>query len=181
MRLKAGNVASVCIDIQSKLFPLIDGNEKLEQNTIKLIDGLKILNIPIIVTEQYSKGLGSTIESVVQSLGKLYEPIDKNSFSCCGSKEFMSKLRSVNRNYIILFGIEAHVCVLQTAIDLAFLEFVPIIIRDCISSRDKGNVTMTLDRVRFEGGFVSSMESILFELLETSGTKQFKAISNIIK
>lgn len=181
MRIKADQTVAIALDIQSKLMPFITGNLELELRTYKLIQGLKTLEIPMIVTEQYPKGIGHTVESVKESLGDEYKPIEKLTFSCCGSSEFMLKINEIGRKYVIIFGIESHVCVLQTCIDLIHEGFTPVIIEDCVSSRSLNDKSIAIERMRQEGAIISTYESILFELLVISGTEEFKAISKLIK
>lgn len=181
MIIKRNDVVAVFIDIQEKLFPYIYENEKINNTLIKLIEGLKILHIPILVTEQYPKGIGKTLSSLINSLNEDYKPIEKMTFSCCKSDEFMNALKILNRKHIIITGIEAHVCVLQTVIELIENGYIPVIIEDAISSRTLANKLTAIERMKQEGAIISSYESILFELCETSGTEEFKALSKIIK
>jgi nicotinamidase-related amidase len=181
MRILRDDTIALVIDIQEKLFPLIDGHAELEKCSNKLISGLKLLNIPIIVTEQYPLGIGYTIESVRIALGDDYKPIEKLSFSCCGSEEFLDLLKRSGRRNIIIIGIESHVCVQQTVIDLQAAAYQSIVIEDCISSRSAANKRIAIERMRSEGAIITSYESILFELLVDSGTKEFRGISKIVK
>jgi len=181
MRINRQNSIVLAIDIQSRLFPLIHKIEELETATLKLIEGMKVLDIPFIVTEQYPKGLGTTIESVQTALGDNYQPIEKSSFSCTPCNEFMTELNKQNKKNVIIHGIEAHVCVLQTVIDLIADGFNPVVVADCVSSRTPENKAIALDRMRAEGAIITSYESILFELCEESGTDEFRAVSKIVK
>lgn len=179
-RIKAEDSAAIVVDIQDKLLPLISQNEILVKNVITLINGLKIHQIPIIVTQQYTKGLGETNASIKSAIGE-YEHIEKLSFSCCGEPVFMSKLKEINKKFVILMGIETHVCVLQTALDLLSNGFVPVVIEDCVSSRNMNDKNTAIERMRSSGAVISTKESVLFELTEVSGTDKFKAISRLIK
>jgi hypothetical protein len=181
MRIKKDDSIAVVIDIQEKLFPVIDGNVELGNRTNKLIRGLKLLNIPIIVTEQYPIGIGYTIESVRNSLGDDYKPIEKLSFSCCGSTEFMDVLQKSGRRNLIIMGIESHVCVQQTVTDLQAASYQSIVIEDCVSSRSAENKRIAIERMRNEGAIITSYESILFELLVSIDTEEFKGILKIVK
>jgi len=181
MRVHQNTSAGLIIDIQERLFPHINQNELLEQNTIKLIEGLKILNIPILITEQYTKGLGTTISNIKNSLGNEYNPVEKSEFSCYDCKPFVEVLEIIGKKNIIIAGIESHVCVLQTSLDLMQNGFIPIIIEDCISSRNPNDKKWAIDRIQRTGGVISTYESILFELCRVSGTSQFKQISKLVK
>jgi nicotinamidase-related amidase len=180
MRIKRENTVAVVIDVQQRLFPFISENEKTANNIAKLITGLKALSVEIIVTEQYSKGLGHTIPQLQEALGK-YQHIEKMSFSCYVDDEFVKKLKHTGKKNVIICGIESHVCVLQTVIDLLDADFNPVLIEDCVSSRNPNDKKIAIERMRNEGAIISTYESILFELLVVSGTEEFKAISKIVK
>lgn len=180
MRITKENTIAVLIDVQERLFPHIYDSQQLALNTVRLIDGLNILQVPIIVTEQYTKGLGRTIAMLEESLDK-YEPIEKITFSCCGEPNFLSALANSGKKNVLVFGIEAHVCVLQTTIDLLANNFKVIVIEDCISSRKPNDKTIAVERFKSEGAMLSTYESILFELCQTAGTETFKAISKLVK
>lgn len=181
MRFEAKHTCLVVIDVQSRLFPHIYEHGDLEKNLNTLIKGIKEIDLPIIVTEQYTKGLGFTIDSVKESLGDSYAPSEKMDFSCCGDEDFMGNLRMSGKKNVILTGIETHVCVLQTAIDLREEGFNVAIVADCVSSRNLTDKEYALERMKQEGVFITSKESILFELLKVSGTDTFKAISKLVK
>ncbi len=181
MRIIADNTLAIIVDIQERLFPHIYDHEKLLDNCNKIILGLNILNIPMLITEQYTKGLGSTMTSIKENMGLSYLPIEKIYFSCLGSVEFFDKLKSMNKKNIILIGIEAHVCVLQTALDLLENSYQPVIIEDCVSSRFINNKNIAIERMRSEGAIISTYESILFELCKAAGTDTFKNISKLVK
>jgi nicotinamidase-related amidase len=180
MRILENNALAVLIDIQARLYPHIHEHKELSFHSAKLIEGLQILQIPILITEQYSKGLGATIPELKILLNE-HEVIEKYSFSCCDDALFMQKLRETGRKQIILFGIEAHVCVLQTCTDLIAEGFQPYVISNCISSRDPYDKSYAIERMRSEGCFISTVESMLFELLRYSGTDTFKQISKLLK
>jgi hypothetical protein len=162
------------------LFPHIFRNEELERNVEILIQGLNLLKVPLLVTEQYRKGLGSTIPSVMENLTN-FEPIEKISFSCCDESRFLKELNLMNKKYIVLAGIEAHVCVLQTVIDLVESGYHPVLVEDCVSSRKEKDKMVAIDRMRSEGAIITTYESILLELCRVAGTETFKKISNLIK
>ena len=181
MRILKDDTIAVIVDIQEKLFPHIYDNEKLLSNCLKLISGLQVLEIPMIITEQYTKGLGFTLEGIKTTLGETYKPIEKMDFSCCGSTEFLNTIESFDKQNVILLGIESHVCVLQTALDLLENGFNPIVIQDCVSSRNINDKNVAINRMNQEGCIISTYESILLELCRKSGTDSFKKISKIIK
>lgn len=180
MRIYKEDVVAVIIDIQELLFPYIYENDKVEANTIKLIKGLNELNVPTIVTQQYTKGLKPTIKSVSDEIVD-FNPIEKMSFSCCDQHHFNETLALSGKRKILIAGIETHVCVLQTVVDLVDAGYQPIVIEDCVSSRNPNDKYIAINRMRNEGAIISTYESILFELLRKSGTDTFKAISKIVK
>ena len=180
MRIEPESTVAVVIDIQEKLFPHIDGHQALEKNCQILINGLNELDIPIIVTEQYRKGLGPTLQSL-QTLFTEFEPIEKLSFSCCGNGNFLDALREHGKRNTIICGIETHVCVQQTVIDLVERGYQPVVIEDCVSSRRKHDKEIAIRRMLREGAIITSYEAILFELCKVAGTEQFKTISKLVK
>ena len=180
MRISKDNTACIIIDIQDRLFPHMYKKEELERNVRILIKGLELLEIPLLVTEQYRKGLGSTIPGIIDILST-FEPIEKISFSCCDESRFLKALNLLNKKYIILAGIEAHVCVLQTVIDLIENGYHPVLVEDCVSSRKENDKRIALDRIRNEGATITTYESILLELCRVAGSETFKKISGLIK
>jgi len=180
MRIKKGNSIGLIIDIQEKLYPHMHEPEVFLQKTKRLIEGLNILHIPIIVTEQYPKGLGATLPEIKQITEKAVY-LEKMSFSCCDDKSFANQLRLSDKENVIIAGIESHVCVLQTVVDLTELGYQPIVVGDCVSSRKPSDKEIALYRYIKERCIITTCESILFELCRFAGTEEFKAISKIIK
>jgi len=180
MRILRDHTVAMMVDIQERLLPHIDRHELLEKNCRILIQGLQHLNIPLLVTEQYPKGLGPTIASL-QSLLTTSLLVEKMTFSCCEVDAVTAQLRKWNRKNVIVFGIESHVCVLQTVLDLPGLGYQPVVIEDCISSRRASDKITALGRIEQSGAVISSYESILFELCRTAGTEEFKKISILVK
>lgn len=180
MRIISNETVALVIDIQKKLFPHIDNHNNLQENCKILLSGLNVLDIPVVVTEQYPKGLGSTIKEI-SNLITDFSPIEKLSFSCCGEKKFLETLHEYGKRNIIICGIEAHVCVLQTVIDLIERGYHPVLIEDCVSSRKPSDRETALKRMAREGVIITTYESILFELCEVAGTEQFKQISKLVK
>jgi len=180
MRIIRENCTGLVVDIQDKLFPLMAEKESMLASCIKLIEGLQVLGIPILVTQQYSKGLGGTIDEI----SSLFDPFtffEKETFSCLENPDYYESLQTKGRTTVLLSGIESHVCVLQTAIDLQEQGFQPIIISDCVSSRNLNEKRIALDRFQLEGIRVSTVESVLFELTRSSKAPEFKTISKLIK
>lgn len=180
MRIKKEHAAALLIDIQEKLFPHMDHNEELLRKCGILIEGLKILGVPLLITEQYPKGLGSTLQEIKELLEK-ESLIEKIAFSCCDEPSVMQNPTMQHHKTIIICGIEAHVCVLQTVIDLHESGYQAVVVEDCISSRDPRDKRIAVERMRAEGAVITSCESILFELARVAGTDEFKAISRLVK
>ena len=180
MRIKKDNSLCIVIDMQERLFPHIFKQQNLEKNTHLLLRGLQLLNVPIFISEQYVKGLGETILSI-QSCCKNSQKAEKRSFSCCDDENMMNTIKSYNKSQIILVGIESHVCVLQTTLDLVDSGFSVFVIEDCVSSRKEQDRKVAIKRMRQEGAFISTYESILFELTQSSSAQEFKEISKLVK
>lgn len=180
MRILKERCAAIIIDVQERLFPFISDNEKLAKNIGILIQGLKALGIQIFVTEQYVKGLGPTIEPVALHLQN-QQRVEKMAFSCCDEPRILEGLAVSGKENIIVAGIESHVCVLQTVIDLKRNGYHPVVVEDCISSRNLNDKKIAIERMRQEGAIVTTYESLLFELLRYSGSEQFRTISKLVK
>lgn len=180
MILDRHHTLALCVDIQERLLPHIHGHEELVRRSATLIKGLRILDVPILVTEQYTKGLGVTVSEIAAALGT-YNPIEKMSFSCCGNPDVEAAVLGSQRHQIIVFGIEAHVCVQQTVLDLLAQGQKVVVLDDCVSSRSANDARVALQRMRDAGATISTMESVLFELLRVSGTQEFKSISALVK
>jgi nicotinamidase-related amidase len=180
MRILKNKTAALLIDIQEKLFPHMADKEQFLARTKILIEGLKTLEIPIIITEQYRKGLGETIGELKQLLPD-FSSFEKNSFSCCDDENIINNISTYGKPNVIVFGIESHVCVLQTVLDLKQKGYLPVVLEDCITSRNLHDKEIAVKRMIQEGAIVTTSESILFELTRLSGNDQFKAISKLVK
>lgn len=178
--LKKETSALLIIDLQEKILPVIHNVEIVIENTIKLIKGFKTLNLPIYFTEQYPKGLGPTSSKILTEL-QGYNALQKMSFSCFGAEDLFTELRSKKRHQIIVSGVESHVCIQQTVLDLLANDFQVNVAADAVSSRREIDFQIALDRMRTLGAEITTTESILFELLEVCGTPEFKEISRIVK
>jgi nicotinamidase-related amidase len=180
MRITKENTVGLIIDIQERLFPVMLENEKLLKNCKILIQGLNELKLPLVTTQQYTKGLGETLPEI-KSLIPNYTFIEKIEFSCCDEPAFMKRIKELGVKNIIICGIESHVCVLQTAVDLKEAGLNPIVVMNCVSSRTAENIELAKERFRYENIMMTSYESILFELTRSSGRPEFRAISKIVK
>jgi len=180
MRIIKDQSCGLIIDIQEKLYPHIYKHDIISANTATLIRGLKILDIPLLLTQQYTIGLGETIPAIKEAIVD-FSPVEKISFSCCDEPVFMESLNRLGKKYVVIAGIEAHVCVLQTTLDLIVNNFIPVVIENCTGSRKNRDKHIAVERMRKEGAIVSTYESILFELCRFAGTSQFKEISKLVK
>jgi isochorismate hydrolase len=145
------------------------------------VEGARLLEIPVIVTEQYPKGLKHTAEEIVARLPLELKPIEKSCFSSCGAEDFVSQLTRNNVTQVLVCGIEAHICVLQTSLDLLARGFDVFLLVDCITSRRSENKQAALSRLTQAGAIESTLEMVLFEMMRTAESQQFKAIQNLIK
>jgi len=180
--LEAGQCALIVVDIQEKLLPPIFNKEAMVKNSQLLIRLAKVLSIPAMVTTQYSRGLGETVPDIASLLPDV-RAIDKLEFGCFGSDLFRAALKSLpgNRNTVLLCGMEAHICVMQTALGALNDGYIVHIASDAVGSRAEWNWRIGLDRMRAAGAVISSTEMMMYELLRCSGTPQFKEILSHIK
>ena len=170
----------VVVDVQGKLAQLMHDKESLFKNIQILIQAAKILNVPILWCQQCPQSLGPTVPQIAQLLSDI-EPINKASFSCCGSDQFNAKLTELSRRQILLCGIESHVCIYQTAVDLLRKGFGVDVVADAVSSRTLENKQIAITKMSAEGAKISNTEMALFELLKTADHPQFKQIAKLIK
>jgi len=174
------NCCLVVVDVQGKLARLMHDKESLFKNIQVLIQAAKILNIPILWCQQCPDALGPTVPQIAELLSGV-EPINKASFSCCGCDQFNDKLNELSRQQVLLCGIEAHVCIYQTAADLLSKGFTVEVIADAVSSRTPENKHIAITKMSAEGVNVTTTEMALFELLRTADHPQFKQIAKLIK
>ena len=171
----------VVVDLQEAFrFPINDFAEIASRTSIA-VRGFQILNLPIIVTEQYPKGLGRTAEEILFSLPADFEVIEKTAFSSCGASLFLEKLRETGASQILLCGLETHVCINQTAHDLLNEGFEVHLLTDCVSSRFEHDKEAALRKMQMNGVVPSSVEMALFELMTDARHEQFKEIQELIK
>lgn len=180
MRLSKENTVLLVIDVQEKIFNTMHEQTETEANILRLIKGANVLDIPIIWTEQYPKGLGRTIKSVRNAL-RGHEVLEKITFNCLDETRIRKRIESCSRKQTLICGIETHVCVYQTAVDLMERSFDVHIISDAVMSRKDSNYHIALDKLRDMGVQITSVEMALFELQKVAKGDTFKAISEIIK
>ena len=178
-KLNPKTTVFVLVDVQDAFEPVIYQFDKVVENSNKLLKGAEILGVKVIATEQYPQGLGKTVKEIYLPEG--VEPIPKVCFSCLGSKEFMTQLEKTKAKSVVLFGIEAHICLLKTALDALDKGFEVHMVEDAISSRTKENNRIGLERMRQAGAFIASTEMVLFQLMHEAGSDKFKEISKLVK
>jgi nicotinamidase-related amidase len=178
--LTTDKAALVVVDIQERLFPVMHDKEEMLRHVLKLIRGAQVLEIPIVLTEQYPKGLGPTLPEIKELLPDV-KPIEKVVFNCCEEAAFCRALEALKRNQVLISGIEAHICVCQTAMALTRAGYEVQVVVDCVSSRKNEDKLVALYRMGAAGISPTTMEMALFELLKVAQGDKFKQISNIVK
>jgi nicotinamidase-related amidase len=178
--LQKAKTALLVIDIQERLIPAISIFPKLEPGILRMIKIAAELGLTTLLTEQYPKGLGATLGSIKDAL-PAYEPIEKNTFSCCGTDVIQQKLKEAGAEAVVLVGVEAHVCVQQTALDLIAAGFGVHVPADAVASQEKFDWQIAIERMRQAGAVITTGQSIIFELLVEAGTPEFKSILPLLK
>ncbi|GAB4454654.1 MAG: hydrolase [Anaerolineae bacterium] len=179
--LNKDNTALLVIDVQGRLAEVMHDKERLFANVDRIIRGAKVLNLPIIWTEQVPEKLGATTPAIAELLRDVAQPITKSSFSCCGVTSFNQQLAATGRRQILVAGIEAHVCVYQTALDLLERGYHVELVTDAVASRSADNRLLGIERIKEAGATLTSTEMALFELLRAAEGPQFKEITKIVK
>ena len=177
--LKKEDTVLMVIDIQERLVPVMKYKDQVINNTNILITAAKEMDFPVIATEQYPKGLGRTVPELVDLLDE-ENIFAKNSFTAY-TDEVKEALKSLGKKKIIITGMEAHVCVFQTARDLIDEGYEVFLVKDGVSSRTKENYLNGLDLIKSLGGVITNTETAIFDLLKVSGTPEFKILSKMIK
>lgn len=176
MKIEREKAVALVIDYQEKLVPVMQEQENLIRNASVLLEGLRVLGVPMLMTQQYTKGLGDTVAEIREAAGT-EAFVEKLAFTAYPSV----KNRFYGKKFVIVCGIEAHICVLQTVLDLLAAGYIPVVVEDCISSRKPNDKRIALKRMRDEGAIVTTYESLLFELLQVAGTEESKKIQKLIK
>ena len=181
-RIAREDTQAMIIDVQQRLTPHINDHENIVKKISTLIQGLQALNIPIMLNEQYKKGLGETLPEIKELLNENNKKgFEKLTFSACDNDDSWNHLAQQNRSIVLLMGVETHVCVLQTALDLLDNGMQPVIIGDAVGSRFPYDKKQAIRRIRRAGGVITTVETVLFELCRSSADPAFKTISNLIK
>jgi nicotinamidase-related amidase len=170
----------IMIDFQGNLFQVMHNKENLSANNVKLIQGFKALNLPIMVTEQIPEKLGPTIHQLMRELTDV-KPVAKETFSCWENTAFHDQLESLTRRHVVLTGIECHICVYQTALDLMQNGYTVHLVTDAVSSRTPENREVGIQAIKSAGAHLTSTEMVLFELLRTAADPKARDIFKIVK
>lgn len=169
------------VDIQEACRPVIDGFEGIAKNAGMLAEGFGILGRPVLASEQYPKGLGPTVPEVAERLPEGVEPVGKLRLSACGVEGIDAALEASGCSTWAVAGIESHVCVVQTVLDLLARGYEVHVAADAVSSRTPANRERGLARMAAAGAQITSAEMVLFEMLEEAGSDEFKQISRLVR
>lgn len=181
MKMNREQTQAWIIDIQERLLPAMEQPERLVEQSVKLLRGLQLLEIPVTISQQYTRGLGMTDARILAAAGQ-EAYWEKITFSCLGEPEMRRRLEMFpERKTVVLLGIESHICVLQTALDLKTAGYEPVVAADCVDSRKSQDKEFALRRMEQEGIRLTTVEACLFELLERAGSDLFRQISRLIK
>ena len=183
MALTRERTVLVVCDVQDRLFPAMDAEhrEEVMRNIKVLATSARRLRLPILVTEQYPKGLGHTLPELMETLGPETEPHEKVTFSCYGADTFRAWLETTGARQIVLTGIEAHVCVLMSALDLVAAGHTVHVVADAVTSRSQANWRLAMEQLRQAGAFVTTTETVLFQLLRQGDTDEFRELARLIR
>jgi nicotinamidase-related amidase len=171
----------VVIDMQEAFRAKISDFAETAARIALVAHAMRILNVPVIVMEQYPRGLGHTADEIKAVLPESFEMIEKTAFSSCGAREFVARLENTGARHVVVCGIEAHICVNQTTHDLLARGYRVHLLTDCITARTTQNKQLALAKMQQSGALPSSTEMALFELMRDARHEQFKAIQKLIK
>lgn len=183
MTLDRQRTALVVIDVQERLFPAMDADhrEEVMRNIKVLTATARRLSLATLVTEQYPKGLGHTLQELKDTLPAGVQPVEKVAFSCLGADAFRSRLTATGARQLLLAGIEAHVCVLMSALDLLAEGYAVHIVADAVTSRTQANWRLAMAQLRQAGAVVTTTETVLFQLLRQADTDDFRELARLIR
>ena len=183
MRFSREGATLLVVDVQERLFPAMDADhrEEVMRNIKVLATAARRLGLPVIVTEQYPKGLGHTLPELRETLPSGVEPVSKVAFSCAAVEGVRARLRAAGTRQVILVGIEAHVCVLLSALDLLAEGYGVHVAADAVTSRTQANWRLAMDQLRQAGAVVTSSETVLFQLMGQGDTDEFRELARLIR
>lgn len=181
LMLNVEHTVLMIVDVQGKLAQLMYQKEALFESLRRIIKGATILEIPIIWMEQIPQNLGPTLPEIAEVMPQNVKPISKSTFSCCGNEQFVQALKAANRRQVLIAGIESHICIYQTSVDLLAKGYEVQVLTDCVSSRTLENRQLGIERIRDAGGKCTGVEMALFELLKAAEGPKFKEMVKIVK
>jgi len=177
--LKKERTALVIIDMQEKLLPHVWRSDFIVENLGKLIQSAQVMDLPIVATEHYPRGLGITV-SEISGFFEDFQSIEKIIFGAVDVPEVLARLKEMHVNFLLIAGIETHICIMQTALQAIREGFQVHVVSDAVSSRTEENWRVGLERIRDAGGTISSTEMAIYELLYQAGTREFKEVLKFI-
>ena len=180
MRINKENAIGLVIDVQENKFNQLSNKETFLKNTLNVINGLKILGVPLIVTQQNTEVQGATVQEINQAIGN-FSYIEKSHFSCYREPAFIRVLNRVGKRNVVIVGTEAHICIMQTALDLIYNNFNPVVVADAIDSVREEDRKLALWRMRDVGAVMATTESILFELCRETGIPEYEQLVNLLR
>lgn len=180
-RLRPDDTLLLVIDIQERLAPLVEDDARIRRRAAALAEGCQLLDVPVYLTEQYPKGLGPTVPELKRAVEAAGGTLEKTAFSCAADESIRARVESAGRPNVVLAGMEAHICVLQTALDLLEMGHRVFIAEDAVGSRTALDKEAGLARARREGAVPASVEMVLFELMGGSRHRRFKEVQALIK
>lgn len=180
-RLTPDNTLLLVVDMQERLQPLIHDDARVRRNAAALAEGARLLHVPVMITEQYPKGLGHTVPELRAAVEHAGGVLEKTAFSCAGDPMIAARIQAAARPNVLLAGVEAHICVLQTALDLLEGGYTVHLVEDAVGSRAPENRETGIARARRHGAEPSNVEMALFELMGGKEHPQFKAVQALIK
>ncbi|UFJ39574.1 hydrolase [Brevibacillus humidisoli] len=178
--LSRENTLLVVVDVQGKLARIVHDSEEMVDTLEKLVQGAQILGIPVVWLEQYPEGFGPTIEEIARHLQDI-QPIAKHAFNACDHQPFIEAVRQTGRRQILIAGIEAHICVYQTAVGLQESGYEVQVVADAVSSRTEANKQIGIEKMRTSGVAITCLETALYELLRVARGEAFKQILKLVK
>ena len=183
MTLPREGTTLLIVDVQERLFPVMDADhrEEVMRNVKILASTARRLHVPVVVTEQYPKGLGHTLPELRQTLGPEIQPVPKVSFSCWGAEEVRARLKAAGTRRVIVAGIEAHVCVLISALELMSEGLAVHVPADAVTSRTQGNWRLGTEQLRQAGAIVTATETLVFQLLGQGDTDDFRELARLVR
>ena len=174
------NTGLLVVDVQEKLMQVMGRKQRVIDNIIKLLHLSKLFNLPVILTEHYLKWLGPTLPEIIESL-PTYEPIQKLHFNCCDVDAFNERIESEGFKNIIVTGVESHICIFQTSVSLLEKGYQVHVPQDAVDSRTDENWRVGLGLINKAGAFITSTETVIYQILKKAGTKEFKTMLKVIR